>query len=286
MSSTHRQICHSASPARRIPSVLVGIVLAAAPAGAEELARYDGSLGGVPQDSLCWEFVTNGALAAPINEAGAVLLGPTTNSGTHRWEQSLVPFSFDDGASISAEVKVTTSSYYQGSPWKRSGYYIALTDRFGRFAQLGISADRVLLSTADQNFSDQTFLFNSTGAFHHYSLSFAGGIAQVRIDGALVLSDTVGVTGGSTSVAQFGDLSILTNSKTHTALVIVEGIPDCSAGDLDCSGFVDGADLGILLSAWDTNACAADLDHNGFVDGADLGLLLANWGEVGGAGGR
>jgi len=52
-------------------------------------------------------------------------------------------------------------------------------------------------------------------------------------------------------------------------------------GDLNGDGVVDGADLGILLSAWgecpSTGACPADLNGDGVVDGADLGILLAAW---------
>lgn len=59
------------------------------------------------------------------------------------------------------------------------------------------------------------------------------------------------------------------------------GTPDgCEAdaipGDLDGDGDVDGADLGILLSQWQSSG-SADLDGNGVVDGADLGILLSNW---------
>jgi len=48
-------------------------------------------------------------------------------------------------------------------------------------------------------------------------------------------------------------------------------------GDLDGNGSIDGADLGILLSAFGTADPAADLDGNGNVDGGDLGALLARW---------
>jgi len=50
-------------------------------------------------------------------------------------------------------------------------------------------------------------------------------------------------------------------------------------GDLDASGAVDGADLGVLLGAWGcSGACPGDLSNDGFVDGTDLGLMLAAWG--------
>jgi hypothetical protein len=61
----------------------------------------------------------------------------------------------------------------------------------------------------------------------------------------------------------------------------IDGFSDVApagiAGDLDGNGSVDGADLGILLSAFGTAEPAADLDGNGGVDGGDLGALLAIW---------
>ncbi|MCA9283644.1 MAG: hypothetical protein KDA22_00405 [Phycisphaerales bacterium] len=50
--------------------------------------------------------------------------------------------------------------------------------------------------------------------------------------------------------------------------------------DLNRDGSVNGADLGVLLSAWGTcpaPCCLGDLDGDGAVNGADLGLLLAVW---------
>ena len=63
-----------------------------------------------------------------------------------------------------------------------------------------------------------------------------------------------------------------------------DGVPDeCGAAcpaDLSHDGKVDGADLGILLVAWDVEGPSeADLDGSGTVDGADLGLLLGAWGS-------
>lgn len=56
----------------------------------------------------------------------------------------------------------------------------------------------------------------------------------------------------------------------------------CIQEDLDASGAVDGADLGLLLAQWGPAGArgAADLDDNGVVDAADLGLLLAAWGDI------
>jgi len=46
--------------------------------------------------------------------------------------------------------------------------------------------------------------------------------------------------------------------------------------DLNGDGVVDGADLGILISAWGSSG-TADLNGDGVVDGTDLGILLAQW---------
>lgn len=48
-------------------------------------------------------------------------------------------------------------------------------------------------------------------------------------------------------------------------------------GDLDGSGSVNGADLGLMLAAWGAAGGPADLDGSGSVDGADLGILLSAW---------
>ena len=68
-----------------------------------------------------------------------------------------------------------------------------------------------------------------------------------------------------------------------------DGIPDvcqapCVPADLNNDRSVDGADLGVLLSAWGPagpESARADINGNGIVDGADLGVLLANWGACG-----
>jgi hypothetical protein len=49
------------------------------------------------------------------------------------------------------------------------------------------------------------------------------------------------------------------------------------AADINADGWVDGADLGALLGAWNQANAAADLDRDGTVNGADLGVLLAAW---------
>ncbi|MHC4975981.1 MAG: hypothetical protein ACYTF7_05170, partial [Planctomycetota bacterium] len=47
--------------------------------------------------------------------------------------------------------------------------------------------------------------------------------------------------------------------------------------DLNHDNSVNGADLGLLLAAWNTSNPCIDLNRDGTVDGSDLGLLLAAW---------
>lgn len=55
-------------------------------------------------------------------------------------------------------------------------------------------------------------------------------------------------------------------------------VGDCAA-DLNGDNTVDGADVGLLLSAWGPNSSGlADIDQDGDVDGGDIGLLLSEWG--------
>lgn len=53
--------------------------------------------------------------------------------------------------------------------------------------------------------------------------------------------------------------------------------------DLNGDGTIDGADLGLLLSAWGDctgGCCLADFNADGQVNGADLGLLLSHFGSL------
>ncbi len=59
----------------------------------------------------------------------------------------------------------------------------------------------------------------------------------------------------------------------------LDSCEQAAAADLNGDGMVNGADLGILLSAWGTNDAAADLNGDGAVNGGDLGVLLSAWSQ-------
>ena len=50
--------------------------------------------------------------------------------------------------------------------------------------------------------------------------------------------------------------------------------------DIDGDGYVDAADLSVLLGDWATNEPRSDLNIDGTVDGADHALLLGAWGTA------
>lgn len=85
---------------------------------------------------------------------------------------------------------------------------------------------------------------------------------------------------------RFHTTDVPNNSITEAGIdnfelqLILCGSAVCT-GDLDSSGAVDGADLGVLLAAFGSSDETADLNDDGVVDGADLGELLAAWGPCG-----
>ena len=261
----------------RILSTTLVVALIGSPAlGGDLVITYDASQGALPTER-CWEAIGAQYAPLPVVVDGALVHGMTGYGTASYFAHSYPPIDFADGAAVEASVKVDSSTWYAGNPYKRTGYYVAISDNAGKYAAIGISSDRVLLSTADQNWSDQTYLINTTRSFHTYRLEIVGSLATLLIDGVPVLSDTVG-SGATPNRAYFGDASILGNSKTRTQYVKVEGVPVCSIADIDCSGVVDAADLAVVIGAWGTSLCEADVNDDGTVNAQDVAILLGLWG--------
>jgi hypothetical protein len=66
---------------------------------------------------------------------------------------------------------------------------------------------------------------------------------------------------------------------TATLAISCDGGKEPCTGDINGDGIVDGADLGLLLTAFGTDNPDADFNNDGTVNGADLGLMLSSWGE-------
>lgn len=261
---------------RSITPLTTVIALASTAFAGDLVVHYDASQGALPTER-CWEAVGAQNAPTPTIVDGALEFGVTGYGNSSYFEHTFPPISFADGAAIEASIKVDSSTWYGSNPYKRTGFYLSLADNAGKWAHLGIAGDRLLLQTGDQNWSDQTYLFNTTRAFHTYRLEFNGSTVTASVDGVVVLTDTVG-TATAKNRAFFGDGSVLGSSKTRTQYVKVEGVPVCAVADIDCTGHVDGSDLAMVIGAWGTSLCEADLNEDGVVDGQDLAILLGLWG--------
>lgn len=255
------------------------IAFASTALAGEVIARYDAAAGFLPTEA-CWVALGPGFSPSPTIVDDALHFGPTGYSTPSFFLNELPVISFADGASIEGSVKVEVSTYYENFPYRRSGYCFALYDHTGAYALLGISDDRLLLQTQPQeNWDDQTFLFDTTSGFHVYRLEIVGTTATVLIDGIVVLSDSVGMTQNANR-AWFGDASTVGTSTTATQWVQVEGTPPCCKADITGDGIVNGADLAAVLAAWGSLNCNADLNLDLTVNAEDLGILLSAWGRL------
>ena len=61
-------------------------------------------------------------------------------------------------------------------------------------------------------------------------------------------------------------------------VVLPPEVATCPA-DINGDDVVDGADLSLLLTSWQTSSSDADIDQDGIVGGSDLTLLLNAWGS-------
>jgi len=113
----------------------------------------------------------------------------------------------------------------------------------------------------------------------------AGGDSDVQVDGT-VQAGGGGVSQGGDftavgSIGQLGTTAMHGGDFDFSSGVLSSEEPMCVLADFDCDGFVNGADLGVLLLNWGacpTDArCIGDLNRDGNVNGADLGTLMANW---------
>ncbi len=144
-----------------------------------------------------------------------------------------------------------------GLDFAAPGSEILTTDRTG---PLGfVSGDFVLISGC-------SFATPYAAGIAALILSVDPTFSPQEIEGVMQTSSTdLGPLGYDTSFG-FG----MVNALNAVAGAVM-------SGDVNADGSVNGADLGLLLAAWETSNAAADVNGDGVVDGADLGLLLSNW---------
>lgn len=68
----------------------------------------------------------------------------------------------------------------------------------------------------------------------------------------------------------------------HVGIIAPGAVRVSRPADLDGDGFVDAADLSVLLGDWGGPEARSDLNIDGSVDAVDQAILLGDWREVSG----
>lgn len=118
-----------------------------------------------------------------------------------------------------------------------------------------------------------------------YPLAGGGGLGGPTIldDGTIVIGTNDGkliaLAGNGNHLAYDAPWPKYKHDLRNTSNVNTPLDPNDSSipGDVNGDGDVNGADLALVLVAWNTSTSDADLNSDGIVNGADLALILVYW---------
>ena len=85
------------------------------------------------------------------------------------------------------------------------------------------------------------------------------------------------VGGGHDWPGQYGNMDIDATREIWDFFAAIETDSPSNPADLNGDGFVNAADLGLMLGGWGIGSTIGDLNGDGNTDSADVGLLLSNW---------
>ena len=127
------------------------------------------------------------------------------------------------------------------------------------------------------------FIGSVSGEPGSRSIQFGGATAS---DGSQPLDLPIGpipvplptISGGTANLLFSGMVTSVDFSTNLELDAVGDEIESFVPEDLNFDGFVNSADLGLLVADWGPcTGCAADLNDDGVVSSADLGLLIAAW---------
>lgn len=247
---------------------------------------YQASLRTLPP-AQSWPFAGS-AQANATASSGTLVYGPASFSGTTFWQTSVPGRGMDFSKitwSMTANVRLTGTSYGNVSGYQRGGFVLILADNAGRSIVADFGSNGAGLRNDNFGTSDPQLAVNlSDGQFHQLTLEAGPGGGRMLIDGVPVLSLALSVD-SNVNIATFGDGSILASSElTEIKWVTLVPSADPCPGDLNCDVMVDDLDFSIFAGAYNLLlcddpampvSCPADLNNDGFVDDADFAIFAA-----------
>ena len=116
--------------------------------------------------------------------------------------------------------------------------------------------------------------FSVSGTFQTPDYLFANDIHAPVIGDSFVLVQAALVEGVFAKQSFLSDGAFSWDVVYQPTQIVVRYV---RTGDLDEDGFIDGADLAMLLAGWGGSHHIPDIDNDGVVDGVDLSILLSAW---------
>jgi hypothetical protein len=134
---------------------------------------------------------------------------------------------------------------------------------------------------------DGSLLENTKGAdiafFSEFEFDQVVPAVEAGIDSVPLPVPTILPPGGTANLLMSASSTEGTNVGTWRSSLVAVGVPSKCSGnpDIDGNGFVDGADLTIILANWGAQPGGADnnpdVTCDGVVNGADLASVLSAW---------
>lgn len=119
--------------------------------------------------------------------------------------------------------------------------------------------------------------FAEAGGFDVSRASNLGYAVSTDQSGMVAIASLYLIDLNTGAAAGLGPVTTAAGADLDIVAMTIYTPPPCLA-DLNSDNVVDGIDLGLFLSFWNTGDDRADLDDDGISNGSDWGLVMAGWG--------